>query len=170
MPNIHKNCVLLPSVPKIVISKSKISYKFFSEFLSARKAMRFKKRLLLLLLLFIIFSERLDWAILSPVEHYCVQLSTIEHSWAQLCTDEHNWLQLSTIEHSWAQLSTVEYSWAQLSTVELWKRPIVPSWAQLEPNWVILDENEINSQNTLRNHKIWSLKLLGERYKGLKAF
>ena len=43
-------------------------------------------------------------------------------------------------------------------------------WAQLEPNWVILDENEKNSQNTLKNHKIWSLKLLGERYKGLKAF
>ena len=52
---------------------------------------------------------------------------------------------------------------AQLSLNEL-------SWTQLEPNWVILDENEIDSQNPLRNHKVWSLELLGGRYKGLKAF
>ena len=129
-------------------------------FLSARKAMRFKKRLLLLLLLFIIFSERLDWAILSPVEHIWAQLNTIEHNCAHMSTIEHSWVQLSTIEHSWTMK---EANSAQLSLNEV-------SWAQLEPNWVFLDENEINSQNTLRNHKIWSLKLLGERYKGLKAF
>ena len=66
------------------------------QFLSARRAMRFKKRLLFMfmfMLLFIIFSKRLNWVILSQVEP---GWAPYEASWAQ---SEPSWVKF---DPSWA--------------------------------------------------------------------